>query len=229
VSVLDGIVGSQEVEADDGSALAAQRRRNAVAKAALAAEFGLLPATKVARWCAEGRLFTVHVDGAARIPGFQLDADGPRPVIAAALRAFAGKPSPWETALWFTGSVGWLGGAPPVDVLDSDPDAVVVGAGAWPPRSSRERGSRQPANGWRGQRRPGAAGGREPVRADDERHVAGGIPRRAARGGRNQHPRVGVAPEPGPGPVHRRPRRAAPAPGVPVHHGRCSAPPSSAH
>jgi hypothetical protein len=37
VSVLDGIVGSQQVEADDGSALAAQRRRNAVAKAALAA------------------------------------------------------------------------------------------------------------------------------------------------------------------------------------------------
>jgi hypothetical protein len=36
---------------------------------------------------------------------------------------------PWKTALWFTGSVGWLGGARPVDVLDSDPDAVVVAAG----------------------------------------------------------------------------------------------------
>jgi len=34
----------------------------------------------------------------------------------------------WQLALWFTGSSDWLGGARPVDVLDSDGPLVVDAA-----------------------------------------------------------------------------------------------------
>jgi hypothetical protein len=119
-------------------------RRNADAQAALADEFGLLSSTDVAllagskaenpsalasRWRKEGRIFTVQVDSSARYPGFQLGQRGrPLPVIAEVLKAFGGRLSGWELALWFTGAHDWLGGMRPVDVLETDADQVVAAA-----------------------------------------------------------------------------------------------------
>ncbi len=36
--------------------------------------------------------------------------------------------SGWQTALWFTSRNGWLGAKRPVDVLKSDPEALVEAA-----------------------------------------------------------------------------------------------------
>ena len=121
-----------------------QARRNAEARTALFEEFGGLTSAEVAdlagsrarnkaalanRWKQEGRLFSVPFQGGTYFPGFQLDAQGrPRPVIAEVIRAFGGKSSEWELALWFTTSTGWLGGRRPVDLLESHPEAVAEAA-----------------------------------------------------------------------------------------------------
>jgi hypothetical protein len=121
-----------------------QARRNAAAREALLQEFGAVSSAEVAqlagsraknkaalanRWKQEGRLFSVTDRGAVGFPAFQFDAEGrPRPAIAEVIRALAGKSSEWELALWFLGSCGWLGGRRPVDLLESDPEAVAQAA-----------------------------------------------------------------------------------------------------
>jgi hypothetical protein len=66
-------------------------------------------------------VFTVDVGGEPRVPGYQLDETGqPRAIMADILGVLGDRLPGWELALWFTGSSDWLGGARPVDVLDSD-------------------------------------------------------------------------------------------------------------
>jgi hypothetical protein len=117
-----------------------QAHRNSVARAALAAEFGLLSSIEVAelsgsaarntgataaRWRAAGRILAVTSGG------FQFDAAGqPVPVIAGILAALADRLDPWSVALWFTGDNARLGGLRPVDALAGDPDAVLAAARA---------------------------------------------------------------------------------------------------
>jgi hypothetical protein len=126
-----------------------QARRNSAARAALIEELGLLTSAEVAelnrseaenraalasRWKREGRIFSVRHHGRDYFPGFQLRTDGPpREVIADVLKALGGgephaRGRGWETALWFTGANGHLGGRRPVDLLESDPEAVVAAA-----------------------------------------------------------------------------------------------------
>jgi len=77
------------------------------------------------RWKQEGRIFSVQYQGATLFPGFQFDAAGrPRPVIADVIGALGHRGSEWELALWFVAETGWLGGRRPIDLLDSDPEAV---------------------------------------------------------------------------------------------------------
>ena len=74
-------------------------------------------------------MFVVPAAEGPRLPGFQFDERGvPVPVIVGVLAAVADRPSAWGLALWFTGSNGWLGERRPVDVLDSDPELVVLAA-----------------------------------------------------------------------------------------------------
>lgn len=127
------------------SAVAAlQAQRNAEARISLMQEFGALTSAQVAelagsrasnraalanRWKQEGRIFSVSYEGATLYPAFQLDAEGrPRPVIAEVIRSLGSKSTDWELALWFTTNVGWLDGQRPVDLLESDPAAVVEAA-----------------------------------------------------------------------------------------------------
>jgi hypothetical protein len=121
-----------------------QARRNAEARAALAKEFGLLSSAEVAdlagsqaknraalanRWKKEERIFAVSHGGSTLWPGFQFDEDGkPLPVIAEVLAPLSDRGSTWQTALWFTSVNGWLGGRRPVDLLETEPDAVVEAA-----------------------------------------------------------------------------------------------------
>jgi hypothetical protein len=122
----------------------AQARRNAVARTELAQEFGLLTSREVAdlagsrarnraalanRWTQEGRVFAVPHAGQYLWPGFQFDAQGqPLPVVSEVVAILAGDLPPWPLALWFTSRSGWLDGRRPVDLLATEPAAVVEAA-----------------------------------------------------------------------------------------------------
>lgn len=121
-----------------------QARRNALAREKLFHEFGALTSVEVAdlagsrasnkaalanRWKQEGRISSVLHNGGAYYPAFQFDADGrPLPVIAEVIRILGREVSDWELALWYMAANGWLGGRRPVDLLASEPDAVVKAA-----------------------------------------------------------------------------------------------------
>jgi hypothetical protein len=129
-------------ESSDAEVL--QLRRNAEARRAFLAAFGTLTSKQVAeiagsrannraalanRSKAQGRIFAVEAAGQKLFPAFQFAKDGqPRPVVAEVLAAFGPKASGWQTALWFAGANGWLGGKRPVGLLDPAPEAVATAA-----------------------------------------------------------------------------------------------------
>jgi hypothetical protein len=79
-------------------------------------------------WKAAGRVFAVSVARGDLYPAFQFGEEGkPLPVIAQVLEVMRGE-QPWTIALWFAGGSGWLGGKRPVDLLHTDPEAVVEAA-----------------------------------------------------------------------------------------------------
>lgn len=120
-----------------------QARRNVAARVALIEEAGLLTSAEVAdinrsraanraalanRWKSGGRIFSVNEGGRELFPGFQFGPDGrPREPVTQAVEALGGAHG-WQTALWFTAANGYLGGRRPLDVLDSEPQAVVEAA-----------------------------------------------------------------------------------------------------
>jgi len=132
------------IEAPPAPAVLRQARRNALARTALLQEFGALSAEQVhelagskarnrfalaTRWRQEGRTIGVSHRGKTYYPGFQFDANGqPLAVIGEVIAVFGCDPDGWQTALWFILANGWLGGQRPVDLLHSDPQAVVSAA-----------------------------------------------------------------------------------------------------
>jgi hypothetical protein len=120
-----------------------QARRNAEGRTALFQEFGALTSAQVGemagskspnraalahKWKNDRRIFAVPHQGVNYFPGFQFSPDGqPLPVIGAIL-AHLSAWSAWEIALWFTSRTDSLSGRRPVDLLESDPDAVVRAA-----------------------------------------------------------------------------------------------------
>lgn len=125
-----------------GPAMLRQLERNAVAKQALADEFGVFSSAQVARnagsrasdvaalasrWRNLGEIFAVDVEGGARFPGFQFGDDGrPLPVIADVVAALGSVFAGWELALWFTGGSASLEGMRPVDVMTGTSDDVAA-------------------------------------------------------------------------------------------------------
>jgi hypothetical protein len=121
-----------------------QARRNAAAREALIAEFGLLSSSDIAiragsraknkaalanRWKQERRIFSVPLQGSVFYPAFQFDDEGqPCAAVAGVLRALGVKLSDWSLALWFTGRYGSLGDRRPVDLLATEPDRVAAAA-----------------------------------------------------------------------------------------------------
>ena len=80
-------------------------------------------------WWNDGKIFGVERQGRVLYPAFQFGGDGrPKPVVADVLRAL-GQRGPWQIASWFATPNGWLSGdRRPVDVMDTDPAAVVNAA-----------------------------------------------------------------------------------------------------
>lgn len=85
-------------------------------------------------WRKRHQVFAVpHPDKAARerdvYPAFQFENGKPIKAVQAVLEAFGDRKAPWKVALWFTSNNGWLPeSARPVDLLGSDPQAVIDAA-----------------------------------------------------------------------------------------------------
>ncbi|MDD2729558.1 hypothetical protein [Malikia sp.] len=85
-------------------------------------------------WRKRHQVFAVpHPDKVARerdvYPAFQFEAGKPIKVVQEVLEAFGGHKTPWKLALWFTSNNGTLpDSARPVDLLTTDPQAVVQAA-----------------------------------------------------------------------------------------------------
>jgi hypothetical protein len=112
-------------------------------RTAVAAEFGVWsaaeagrrigsrghsPTTAIRRWAAQGKLLTVPVAGLDHYPGFVFGPDNrPRPVLSEIAAALPGRTG-WALVAWLVSPQDVLGGGRPVDLLDTDPDAVVAAA-----------------------------------------------------------------------------------------------------
>ena len=85
-------------------------------------------------WRKRRQVFAVpHPDRAARerdvYPAFQFEDHKPIRAVHDVLEAFGAHKAPWKLALWFTSNNGWLpGSARPVDLLATDPQAVIGAA-----------------------------------------------------------------------------------------------------
>jgi hypothetical protein len=139
MALVDGMVPDLEMPSEAMTILA---RRNAKRRAEVLQEFGALTGEQIAeersraanrhalaaRWRKEGKLFGVPYRGQILYPAFQFDDDGGlRPVISDVLAALPrDQMSDWEIALWWTAANGLLDGRRPVDLLDTDPRAIVL-------------------------------------------------------------------------------------------------------
>ena len=124
-------------------------QRLAVRHARILNEFGAFTAEELAdanrsqatvrsaladNWRKRRQVFAVpHPDKTARgrdvYPGFQFEDHKLIKAVAAVLEAFGERKSPWKLALWFTSNNGWLPASKrPVDLLPSNPDAVIEAA-----------------------------------------------------------------------------------------------------
>lgn len=127
-------------------AILEQARRNAEFRADFLARYDVLDAEQVhalygskadntaalaGRWRSAERIFGLEYEGRTVYPAFQFDINGkPKAVVARILKAL-GLRSGWQIASWFTAPSGWLSDDQcPVDVMDTDLDAVVDAARA---------------------------------------------------------------------------------------------------
>ena len=124
-----------------------QARRNAEERHRFLVEFGALDSEEVAtlarsrsanrrslaqRWRSEGRIFGVEIQGRYVYPGLQFDPENgqPKPAIARVLKSLPERlrDGGWQLALWWDNAVDTLEFRRPVDVVDADPEAVVLAA-----------------------------------------------------------------------------------------------------
>lgn len=124
-------------------------RRLAVRHARVLNEFGHFTAEQLAdanrsqasnrtaladNWRKRRQVFAVpHPDKTARerevYPAFQFEDHKPIKAVHDVLEAFGAHKAPWKLALWFTSNNGWLpASARPVDLLTTDPQAVIAAA-----------------------------------------------------------------------------------------------------
>ncbi|MGY3230848.1 hypothetical protein ACVWWJ_002332 [Luteibacter sp. HA06] len=96
------------------------------------------PSTVPNRWKTRGRIFAINLNGADLFPwyGLQLVKEDdkwvlePKPALEKVLKVLKVELSGWEIAEWFASHNGYLSGERPIDVLDTDLEAVVRAAEA---------------------------------------------------------------------------------------------------
>ncbi len=69
------------------------------------------------RWKTQRAIFGVRRLGRDRYPAFQFQDGRPRKIVGKVLEALPRDMSPWQTALWFSSSNGWLDGDKPMERL----------------------------------------------------------------------------------------------------------------
>jgi hypothetical protein len=85
------------------------------------------PYATAARWKKTGNIFSVQHRGKEYFPAFQFREERPHPTIKKVLAALPARLSPWQRAIWFVSTNGWLGDRAPADMLD-EPQAVMAAA-----------------------------------------------------------------------------------------------------
>jgi hypothetical protein len=81
-------------------------------------------------WKETKTIFSVLHDGLELFPAYAFTDDNLQPLIGlqAILRLFADKKDNWGMAYWFAGANGYLGGKRPQDVLQINPENVLLAA-----------------------------------------------------------------------------------------------------
>ena len=80
-------------------------------------------------WRSKGRVFAVNHKSELRYPAFQFDKDAkPRKVIADVIKLFEKENADWQLALWFVTPNSILSGQAPIEVIKSDPKALIDAA-----------------------------------------------------------------------------------------------------
>jgi hypothetical protein len=76
---------------------------------------------------AESKVFAVEFQGEQRYPAFQFDMETgkPKPIIKDILALLKDEWSSWQLALWFISVNGYLNGKTPLEVMDTEPVAVL--------------------------------------------------------------------------------------------------------
>ena len=113
--------------------------------------YARLPISALARWVVEGRVVSFAWEGRRLVPLFQFTPCEMtlRPGIAEAARALVAHGDAWAIARWFALPNDWLDGCAPVDILESDPVAVVRAACAATPAATAPTGRPPLAVRWR--------------------------------------------------------------------------------
>lgn len=90
------------------------------------------PVSRLARWIVSRDIVVIAANGALLVPLFQLDEAGceVRPAVGRVLLELHGVFDDRETAQWFVQPNAWIDDRWPMDLLDSDPHAVVEAARA---------------------------------------------------------------------------------------------------
>jgi hypothetical protein len=90
------------------------------------------PLSRLARWIVAREVVTIVLRSALFVPMFQFERGlmELRPQCREAVLELSGAMDNEEIALWFAAPNAWLDGAPPVAVLERDPDGIVVAARA---------------------------------------------------------------------------------------------------
>jgi hypothetical protein len=81
----------------------------------------------VRRWLRERQIFAFIHQRHFWFPAFQFAAGEPKPVVYEVLHRIQPL-NGWQAMFWFVGANGWLEAGAPVDLIDSDPVAVVLAA-----------------------------------------------------------------------------------------------------
>jgi len=85
-------------------------------------------AAQITQWVQAGQVFTLVLDGAARVPRYALAGLHPHPGLAPVLHLLAPRKSGLQLAAWFDSACGFLGGRRPRDLLATEPAQVRAAA-----------------------------------------------------------------------------------------------------
>jgi hypothetical protein len=90
------------------------------------------PISLLAHWIVERNIVSFHWRGRLLVPDFQFEAPEmmPRPEVARILSELTPFLDDWDVALWFSRPNAWIDDQSPIDVIASNPNAVLQAARA---------------------------------------------------------------------------------------------------